>query len=148
MDLALKPDGGEIFVSNFDSDTVSEIATNTNDVGGAYLVGPHPSQGIVVSADNGTLWVSNFGADTIQVYSIDDGKRINTVHVGDGPDALAFSSAGHLLLAVDARSGGVSVVRTMSYSPNGVRAVGSLFTMLPTGLKPHSIVVKAFQVKG
>jgi YVTN family beta-propeller protein len=143
--LALKPDGGEIFVSNFDSDTISEIATNTNEVGGAYLVGPHPSKG-VVGADNSTLWISNFAADTIQVYSIDDGKRINTVHVGDGPDALAFSAAGHLLLAVNARSGGVSVVRTMSYSPNGVRAVGSLFTMLPAGKQPNSIVVKAFQL--
>ncbi len=37
--LALKPDGGEIFVSNFDSDSISEIATGTNEVGGAYLVG-------------------------------------------------------------------------------------------------------------
>ena len=144
LDLALKPDGGELFVSNFDSGTISEIATYTNEVGGAYLIGPQPSKGIV-GADNSTLWVSNFGADTIQVYSIDDGKRINTVHVGDGPDALAFSAEGHLLLAVNARAGGVSVVRTMSYSPKGAQAVGSLFTLLPTGKQPNAIVVKAFQ---
>ncbi len=146
VDLALKPDGGELFVSGFDSDTISEIATNTNEVGGAYLVGPHPSKGLV-GADNSTLWISNFGADTIRVYSIDDGKLINTVHVGDGPDALAFSTAGHLLLAINARSGGVSVVRTMSYSPSGVRAVGSLFTMLPSGKQPNSIVVKSFNLR-
>ena len=88
--LALKPDGGEIFVSNFDSDSISEIATGTNEVGGAYLVGAHPSCGIV-SADNAYLWISNFNADSIGVYSIDDGKLINTVRVGGGPDALAFS---------------------------------------------------------
>src|SRR6185503_6473967 len=34
--LALKPDGGEIFVCNFNSDSISEINTNTNEVGGAY----------------------------------------------------------------------------------------------------------------
>ena len=142
--LALKPDGGEIFVSNFDSDSISEIATGTNEVGGAYLIGAHPSHGIV-SADNAFLWVSNFNADSIGVYSIDDGKRINTVHVGGGPDALAFSANGFLLLAVDARSGDVSVLKTVSYAPNGAVQMGSLFTMLPAGNKPNAIAVKAFR---
>ena len=85
--LALKPDGGEVFVSNFTSDTISEIATGTNEVGGAYVIGAHPARGLV-SADNSILWVSNFNADSVGVYSIDDGKLINTVHVGNGPDAL------------------------------------------------------------
>ena len=43
VDLALKPDGGEIFASNFDSDTISEISTSNNEVGGAYTVGAHPA---------------------------------------------------------------------------------------------------------
>jgi len=144
--LALKPDGGEIFVSNFDSDSISEIATGTNEVGGAYLVGAHPSRGLV-SADNSFLWISNFNADSIGVYSIDDGKLINTVRVGGGPDALAFSSNGFLLLAVDAQSGDVSVVRTQTYAANGAVRVGSLFTMLPGGEKPNAIAVKSFRVR-
>ncbi len=144
--LALKPDGGEIFVSNFDSDTISEIATGTSEVGGAYLVGAHPSSGIV-NADNTLLWVANFNADTIGVYSIDDGKLINTVHVGGGPDALAFSVEGHLLLAANARSGDVSVVRTLTREPNGTRVFGSLFTMLPAGPQPNAIAVKAFHLR-
>jgi YVTN family beta-propeller protein len=144
--LALKPDGGEIFVSNFDSDSISEIATGTNEVGGAYLVGAHPSGGIV-SADNAMLWVSNFNADSIGVYSIDDGRLINTVHVGGGPDSLAFSTDGFLLLAVDARSGDVSAVRTQSYASNGAVRAGTLFTMLPAGKGPNAIAVKAFRVK-
>jgi YVTN family beta-propeller protein len=143
--LALKPDGGEIFVSNFDSDSISEIATGTNEVGGAYLVGAHPSSGIV-SADNSFLWISNFNADSIGVYSIDDGRRVNTVPVGGGPDSLAFSENGFLLLAVDARSNDVSVLRTQSYAPNGAVRVGSLFTMLPAGEKPNAIAVKSFLV--
>ena len=144
--LALKPDGGEIFVSNFDSDSISEIATGTNEVGGAYLVGAHPSHGIV-SGDNSFLWISNFNADSIGVYSIDDGRLINTVHVGGGPDALAFSENGFLLLAVDARSNDVSVVRTQSYAPNGALRMGALFTMLPAGEKPNAIAVKSFRVR-
>jgi YVTN family beta-propeller protein len=144
--LALKPDGGEIFVSNFDSDTISEIATNTNEVGGAYLIGAHPVRSIV-SADNSTLWVSNFNADAIGVYSIDDGMRINSVPVGGGPDALAFSAEGHLLLVADSKSGDVTVVRVISRSPSGTNRIGSLFTMLPAGKQPNAIVVKAFRVK-
>ncbi|HEX3470864.1 MAG TPA: YncE family protein, partial [Silvibacterium sp.] len=127
--LALKPDGGEIFVLNFDSDSISEIATGTNEVGGAYLVGAHPSHGIV-SADNAFLWISNFNADSIGVYSIDDGKLLpDSIRVGSGPDALAFSANGFLLLSADARSGDVSAVRTQSYASNGAERVGSLFTM-------------------
>jgi len=144
--LALKPDGGEIFVSNFNSDTISEIATSTDEVGGAYLIGAHPVRSIV-SADNSTLWVSNFNADAIGVYSIDDGKRVNTVPVGGGPDALAFSAEGHLLLAADTRSGDISVVRVVSRTPSGTTRTGALFTMLPAGKQPNAIVVKVFRVK-
>jgi YVTN family beta-propeller protein len=147
VQLAMKPDGGEIFVSNFDSDSISEIATGTNEVGGAYLVGAHPASGIV-SADNSLLWISNFNADSIGVYSIDDGQLIKpSVRVGSGPDALAFSSDGFLLLAVDARSGDVSVVRTQSYASNGAIRIGTLFTMLPAGKQPNAIAVKSFTVR-
>jgi YVTN family beta-propeller protein len=147
IQLAMKPDGGEIFVSNFDSDSISEIATGTNEVGGAYLVGAHPSYGIV-SADNGLLWISDFNADSIGVYSIDDGTLIKpSVRVGSGPDALAFSSDGFLLLAVDAHSGDVSVVRTQSYASNGAVRIGTLFTMLPAGKRPNAIAVKSFRAR-
>jgi YVTN family beta-propeller protein len=144
--LALKPDGGEIFVSNFNSDTISEIATSTNEVGGAYLIGAHPVRSIV-SPDNSTLWVSNFNADAIGVYSIEDGKRVNTIPVGSGPDALAFSSEGHLLLVADTRSGDISVVRVISRTPSGTTRTGALFTMLPAGKQPNAIVVKAFRIR-
>ena len=145
--LALKPDGGEIFVCNFDSDSVSEIATGSNEVGGAYLVGAHPASAIV-SSDNSFLWISNFNADTVSAYSIDDGRLIRpSTHVGAGPDALAFSSDGFLLLAADAQSGDVSAIRTQSYASNGAIRIGSLFTMLPAGNRPSAVAVKAFTVK-
>jgi YVTN family beta-propeller protein len=141
--LALKPDGGELFVSNFDSDSISEVVTSTNDVGGAYLMGSHPVRGLV-SADNSLLYESNFSSQEISIYSIDDGKRVGpgatgtgSIHVGDGPDALAFSAKGHLLFAVDARSRDVAAIRTSTQS---------LFTLLPTGLQPNAIAIKAFRV--
>jgi YVTN family beta-propeller protein len=141
VDLALKPDDGEIFVSNFGSDSISEISTPTNEVGGTYTIGNRPVHAIV-SGDNSTLWVANFGADSIALYSIDDGRVLPIgIHTGSAPDALAFSEDEHLLLAADAHSGDVAVIRTAG------RSLPELFTMLPAGNSPNSIAVKAIQKK-
>lgn len=136
-DLALKPDGGEIFVSNSLSDSVSEIYDSTDEVGDTYMIGNNPVRGIV-SRDNSLLYVANLRSQEITVYSIDDGKRIGTIQVGDEPTAMAFSAAGHLLFVADSRSGDVAVVRTSTQS---------LFTMLPAGRDPNAIVDKAFNVQ-
>ena len=136
MHLALKPDGGEIFVSNAQSDTISEVITGTDDVQGAYLMGDNPVCGIV-SADNALLYVGNLRSQEVTIYSIDDGKRTGAIHVGDGPSAMAFSIAGHLLFVVDSISGDVAVVRTATHS---------LFTLLPAGRNPDAIVVRAFRI--
>jgi YVTN family beta-propeller protein len=137
VQLALKPDGGELFVSNSLSDSISEVVTSTDDVGGAYLMGDDPVRGIV-SGDNSMLYVADFHSQYVTPYAIDDGKRLISIHVGDGPSALAFSSAGHLLFVVDTRSADIAVVRT--------RIPQSLFTMLPTGRAPNAIAVKTFKL--
>ena len=134
--LAMKPDGGELFSSNFASNSVSEIDTWNNQVGGTYPIGDRPAHGIV-GGDNSTLWVSNFGADSIGIYSIDDGRLVSSIRTGSSPDALAFSADQHLLLAADARSGDVSVIRTQG------RLGPTLFTTLPAGLSPNAIVIQA-----
>jgi len=141
VQLALKPDGGEIFVSNSLSDSVSEVVTTTDDVGGAYMMGDGPVRGLVTS-DNSLLYVANFHSQYVTIYAIDEGKRIpvsqgGSIRVGDGPSALAFSSSGLLLFVVDARTADVAVVRTASRS---------LFTVIPTGRAPNAIAVKAFKL--
>jgi YVTN family beta-propeller protein len=138
--LAMKPDGGEIFVSNFNSDSISEIDTWNNQVGWTQAIGNKPTHGIV-SSDNSTLWISNFGADSISLYSIDDGRVSSSIHTGAAPDALAFSADEHLLLAADAHSGDVSILRTQD------KAGPTLFTILPAGSSPNAIVTKAFKLK-
>jgi DNA-binding beta-propeller fold protein YncE len=140
LELALKPDGGEIFCMNFGSDSFSQIEVTSDQVGGTYAIGSKPVYGIV-SADNSRLWVSNFGADSINIWSIDDGQMEGSVRTGHAPDALAFSRDEHLLLAADARSGDVSVIRTVD------RNGPALFTILPAGGSPNGIAVKAMQAK-
>jgi YVTN family beta-propeller protein len=138
VNLALKPDGGELFASNSLSDSVSEIYNSTDEVGDTYQIGADPVRGLV-SRDNALLYVANLHSQEVTVYAIDDGKRLSpAIHVGDGPAALAFSAAGHLLFVADSRSGDVAVVRTASQS---------LFTLLPVGRNPNALVDKAFTLK-
>lgn len=134
--LAMKPDGGEIFVSNTGSDTVSEIATTQNEVGSTYPIGNRPGHGIV-NADGTRLWVSASGADAVSLYSIEDGKFVSSLPAGGSPDALAFSADQHILLVADARTGDVAVLRTQS------KLGPVLLTMLPAGPDPTAIAVKA-----
>jgi YVTN family beta-propeller protein len=141
IQLALKPDGGEIFCSNFGSGSFSEIDTETNEVGGTYPIGNKPVFGIV-DAENSTLYVSNFGSDSVNLWSIDDSLNGGSVPTGHAPEALAFSADEHLLLAVDAHSGDVSVIRTIDRS-----GFPALFTMLPAGGSPNDLVVKAMPAK-
>ena len=136
VQLTLKPDGGELFAINSQSDSISEVVTSTNDVSGATMIGDNPVRGLVTN-DNALLYVANLRSQYVTVYSIDDGKRIGSIRVGDGPSALAFSSNGLLLFAVDARSADVAVVRT---------ATNSLFTLIPTGRTPNAIAVKSFKL--
>ncbi len=137
ISLAIKPDGGEIYVANYDDGSISEINTSTNEVGGAYFVGSHPVRGLI-AGDDSTLYVSDFDADALGIFSIDDGQLVGTSHSGDGPDAMAFSKAGDLLFTVDDRSGDVAVIRTSTHS---------LLTILPAGSKPNDIAIKSFLVK-
>lgn len=140
--LALKPDGGEVFVVNSGSDSISEIITGRNDVQGAYMMGETPVRGLV-SRDNSLLYVANLRSQNVIVYAINDGRRAGWVRVGDAPSAMALSAAGHLLFVVDSRSGDVALVRTaLAQSANK-----SLFTLLPAGRDPNAIVDKAFTVR-
>ncbi|MGA9071689.1 MAG: YncE family protein [Terracidiphilus sp.] len=142
VQLALKPDGGEIFASNALSNSISEIYNTTDEVGGATMIGNYPVRGLV-SADNSLLYVANLHSQYVTVYSIDDGKLLSasqggSIRVGDGPSALAFSAAGHLLFAVDTGSNDVAVIRVSSRS---------LFTYLSTGRAPNAIALKNFNIK-
>jgi YVTN family beta-propeller protein len=134
--LALKPNGGEIFSSNFADDSISEIDAFNNQVESTFPISDKPTQA-VVSADNTTLWVSSFGADSVSLYSIDDGHLVTAVRTGSAPDALALSADEHLLLAADAHSGDVAVIRTQG------NPLPTLFTTLPAGPSPNAIVVKS-----
>ena len=64
VQLALKPDGGELFASNSGSNTISEVYTNTDDVAGAYLMGDGPIRVRLLLATTGLSMKRTFGRST------------------------------------------------------------------------------------
>lgn len=139
VQLALKPDGGEVFSANFDGNTISEIYAGSAEVGSTTVIGEQPVRGLF-SYDSSTLYVSNFGSDSVGVYSVDDGKLMNTVHVGSKPDAMALSANGNFLFVCDTAAGDVSVVRTAATQG------AVLFTIVPVGEQPNAIAIKPFML--
>ena len=132
-------------VCNFDSDSISIIETTTDEVSGSYLIGRHPTRG-VVSADNSRLYVSNFGSDAVAVYDIDMGKVIASLPVGSAPDGLALSQSQNYLLVLDTQSGDATVIQKRKPRKLEPGEYG-LLTMIPAGAQPNNVVVKAFMLK-
>ncbi len=138
--LAAKSDNGEVFSTNFDGNSISEMSAWTNEVTNTYPGVMQPSRALI-SHDDAALWISDFGADSVSLYSIDDGRIVASVRTGSHPDALAFSADEHLLLAADSASADVAVIRT------GSTGGPTLFTLLPAGPQPNDIVTLAFHTR-
>ena len=78
-------------------------------------------------------------------------KRIGSVHVGDGPSAMAFSGGGPSAVcggfALGGRGRGATAQTSLFTPQQAGRGQTPLFTLLPAGRGPNAIVVKAFKVQ-
>ena len=146
VSLTLKPDGGEMMVCNFDSDSISIIETGNDEVGSSLEIGQHPSRG-VVTLDNSRLYVSNFGSNSVAVYDIDLGRRIATLNVGNRPEALALTPDQNYLLVAGTQSGDVTVIQKRKPHRTLETTEYSLMTLIPVGMQPNAIVVKEFMLR-
>ncbi|HVA63576.1 MAG TPA: YncE family protein [Terriglobales bacterium] len=128
--LLLKPDGGELYVSNA-SGTVSAINTSTNEVSDTMAAGLGAA-GMAAAPDGSVLYVANATAGTVSVINLDNRKATAMVRVGERPASLALSPNGLLLLVADAGSDDVAVVRSNQDPANP----NTLVTLLPSPPAP------------
>ena len=117
----------------------------TNEVGGSYLIGIHPARG-VVTTDNSRLYVSNFGSNTVRFTTSTWERSWPTLPVGGHPDAVALSQSQNYLLVVNSGSGDVTVIQKRTPKKKFEPGEYSLLTMIPVGIQPNNIVVKAFDL--
>jgi YVTN family beta-propeller protein len=82
-----------VYVTNFDSGTVSVIDTATNAVVTTIAVGDTPVA--VAVAPNGTrAYVTNFFSETVSVIDTATNAVVATIPVGNGPWGVAVSPGG------------------------------------------------------
>jgi DNA-binding beta-propeller fold protein YncE len=62
--------------------------------------------------------------------------------VGSKPDGLAFTPNQHYLLVADSASGDIAIIRRDPEVSGNM-----LFTMVPCGIEPRQIAVKAFMLR-
>ncbi len=143
-DVEVSPDGGVVFSTSiagalnvfriptsFDQTTqwqaIARLSTSSN------------SREVEVSPDGGLVYVTNFDLGLVSIYAFGaratDGTsaatgsfgltQINTISVGDNPEAVVFSAQAEVAVVVNSGSDDVSVI---SFASNGVDTDGDGLT--------------------
>ncbi|HET9784183.1 MAG TPA: YncE family protein [Terriglobales bacterium] len=121
--MLLKPDGGELYISNADG-TVSVVDTTSNEVSDTMAAGLGAGA-MAVDAGGTFLYVANTAAGTVSVISLADRRTLAVIHVGQQPSRLVLDPSGLLLFAADQGSDDVAVMRSSldPASPNSLLAL-------------------------
>lgn len=137
--MVLKPDGGELFVSNYGEDgggaTVSAVDTTANQVEGSIAVGTGP-WGLAISPGGNRLYVANHQANTVDVVNLQTRHLAAAIPVGLGPEQLRLGGLGAYLFVADQTSNDIGVIRT---------DIPALVTLLPAPPGLRAMQVASFR---
>jgi YVTN family beta-propeller protein len=122
---------GEIFVTNYDSGTVSVISDSTNAVVATVSVETGP-QGVAYDSGKGEIFVTNVLSNTVSVISDSTNAVVATVSVGSYPWGAAYDSGkGEVFVTNSGTSS--NTVSVISDSTNAVVATVSVGSV-PVGV--------------
>lgn len=113
-------DGGQLWVTNLGSGTVSEIDVATDSVVNTITVGMSPGG---AAFDGSHIWVSNYGSNNVSEIDIGTHSVINTVTVGSGPVGEAFDGS-HIWVA-NTGSNNVSEIDVATHTVINTVSVGT-----------------------
>jgi DNA-binding beta-propeller fold protein YncE len=140
--------GGQLYVTGDGMDAVVVIYPYETEVGQTILAGHAPDAMAVTLGDSPLLLVANPENDRITALdATNTGKSLVTVvDVGQEPHRIVMTPDNEYALALNRRSGDLSVIRRISLS-NGrpFRRPTPLFTMIPVGDEPVAAVVVPWQ---
>ncbi len=127
MRALITPNGVEVYVSNFGSDTVSVIDTATNGVTQTISVGHQPSA-LAVSPDGSQVYVGNNGGNVSVIDTAT--KQVSTIFT-DGPvrDLIITPDGRKIYLAME-----WSGLKEIDTSTNAVNIVSKSDRGLPEGV--------------
>jgi YVTN family beta-propeller protein len=129
-DMAVKPDGSEVFVACDDSENFIQAIIVFNGTTGnekyritTGLNGPH---GIAFSPDGKFLYITNYYSNTISVFNTATKTMVRTVVLGiDKPNKIAVTPDGKKAFVSHYNDiGSISVVNTTDYSVSQINNAG------------------------
>ncbi len=138
------PDGGALFVSNWNDSTVSRFTVLEHGLQARrpLVVAPRPSA-LALGRDGQTLYVACGGSDAVSVVDLAEGRVTATIALGltakaphgSTPNALAVSPDGRVLYVANADNNAVAVVGLGTEEGPRVRG------LIPTGWYPDAVAL-------
>ncbi len=136
--------GGQLYVTGEGMDSVVVVYPFETEIGQTILAGHAPDAMAVTAGDSPLLLVANPQNDRITALDANNtGKSLVTVvAVGQEPHRIVITPDNEYALALNRRSGDMSVIRRISLS-NGrpFRRPTPVFTMVPVGEEPVAAAV-------
>lgn len=154
LTAAITPDGLEVYVSNFGSNTVSVISTATDKVIATVAVGSEPDA-LAMSPDGSRVYVGQHGGNVSVIDTFT--KVVSTISVGSPVRDLALTPDGSKLYVamefaglkkVDISTGSVAVVSSIAcpegvaLTPNGKYLYVNYQCFGPGGSSGHDAIGK------
>ncbi len=135
--VAVNPATGLVYVSNYDSNTVSVISESSDSVVATIPVGLSPN-GVAFDPVTNEVWVANESSFTLSVISTTSNTVINTVSVGAGnePYGVAIDTSDGYVYNTDWNTSEVSVTDDRTAPPTGVAAIS-------VGIDPYGLAVNS-----
>jgi predicted CxxxxCH...CXXCH cytochrome family protein len=109
--VAAAPNGNNIYVANFDDNTVSVVSRATQTVVATVPTDRGPT-GVDVTPNNNYVYVTNFTDNTVSVIRTTDNSVIKTIFVGTNPNGIAVSPNGAYVYVTNYGDNTVSVIQT------------------------------------
>jgi DNA-binding beta-propeller fold protein YncE len=149
--IAMKPDGGQLFITGAGMDAVVVVYVYQTEIAETLLAGRAPA-GMAVMDSPAYLMVTNPETNSVTVLDLEnDGKLVASVQVGQEPRAIVVTPAregqDQYALVLNEKSGDVAVIRLYSLlnqDPNRRHMPIPLFTLIPVGEGPVSAAVMTF----
>ncbi|MHC4459830.1 MAG: multiheme c-type cytochrome [Planctomycetota bacterium] len=111
LNMALSPDGKELYVACEASHTVIVVNVQTRQKVAEIQVGHHPTD-VTFSPDGTKAYVSNRLDDTVSVIDVSARKVIATIPVGDEPHGVLTDASGKLVYVLNTSADSISVIDT------------------------------------
>jgi YVTN family beta-propeller protein len=112
LNMALSPDGGELYVACEASHAIIVVDVKMLKKVAEIEVGHHPTD-VTFAPDGARAYVSNRLDDTVSVIDVSSRKVIATLAVGDEPHGVLTDASGKQLYVLNTSSDSISVIDTV-----------------------------------